>query len=80
MAVAKTEALAVADSWRQQQEGIRWAQTTINLGSGGRAAMLVGRQWRNARTAALLGQEARGERRRAVVLVGRRRGIGGGEE
>jgi hypothetical protein len=42
-------------SWWQQQVGIRWAQSTINLGSGGCAVVLVGQWRRNARTEVLLG-------------------------
>jgi hypothetical protein len=52
-------------------------QTTINLGSGGHAMALVGHRQCNARTEMLLGQEGGGGC--AAVLVGRRRGIGGGE-
>ncbi len=51
-----------------KQEGGRRAQTTINLGSGGRATALVGQWRRDARTAALLGQE--GGSGSAAVLVG----------
>ncbi len=63
---------------RQQQEGGRWAQTTINLGSGGRASALAGRQRRNACTVVLLGQEG------AADMLwcwwgGRRQGVGCGE-
>jgi hypothetical protein len=61
----------------QQQEGSRWAQTTINLGSGGCAMALAGQQWRNARRAVLLGQE--GGNRRAAVLVWRQQGVSGSE-
>ncbi len=45
-------------------------------GSGGRATSLVGWQWGNTLTAALLGQEGGGKR--AAVLA-RWQGIGGGE-
>jgi hypothetical protein len=61
----------------QRQEGSRLAQTTINLGSGRRAAVVAGQQWRNAHTAALVGQEGGGGH--TAVVVGRRQGIGGGE-
>jgi hypothetical protein len=68
--------LAPSHQW-QRQEGGSQAQTTINLGSGGRAVALAGQWRRDARTAALLGREGGGGH--AAVLVGRRRGVHGGE-
>ncbi len=78
MAVAKTEASAAVDKLvATTRERGRWAQTTINLGSGGRGTALVGRRRHNARNAVLLGQMGGGEC--AAVLVGRRRGVSGSE-
>jgi hypothetical protein len=67
--------------WRtslwQPQEGGRWAQATINLGSGGHSAALDWRRRRNAHTVGLLGQEGGGKH--AAVMVGQQWDVSGGE-